>query len=200
MMKLHWSPRSPFVRKVMVAAHELGLAERLELVRTNVAMSLPPGAAILPDNPLGKIPTLVLADGSKLYDSGVICEYLDGLSGQPRLLPRAGPQRIQVLRRQALGTGFCDMLVLWRGELMREHPSAKVLEGFALKRDAALDALEAETGLDFALGGISIAIALAYLDFRFGEFDWRGGHPKLAAWYAEVAQRPSMQATAFKEG
>ena len=85
-MKLHWSPRSPFVRKVMIAAHETGLVDRLTCVRTVVAMTAP-NATLLPDNPLSKIPTLVLDDGSTLYDSGVICEYLDTLHDGPKLFP-----------------------------------------------------------------------------------------------------------------
>ena len=197
-MKLHWSPRSPFVRKVMVAAHEIGIVDKLELVRTVVGMAQP-NAEILTDNPLGKIPTLVLPDGSKIYDSGVICEFLDSISGQPRLVPPAGAMRTQVMRRHALGTGFCDMLVLWRGELLRQHPDPKVLEGFGMKRQATLDVMEQEAPGGFALGGIAIAVALAYCDFRFADFDWRAGRPKLAAWYEQVAARPSMQATVFKD-
>src|SRR6516165_7432240 len=98
-MKLHWSPRSPFVRKVMIAAHETGLVDLWTCVRTVVAMTAP-NAALLPDNPLSKIPTLVLDDGSALYDSGVICEYLDALDGKPQLFPAEGAARLIALRRQ----------------------------------------------------------------------------------------------------
>src|SRR4051812_33779817 len=91
-MRLHWSPRSPFVRKVMVAAHELGLADRIEHVRTVVRM-VQPNPDLLPYNPLSKIPTLVLADGTILTDSVVICEYLDALAGGGILFPPAGPER-----------------------------------------------------------------------------------------------------------
>ncbi len=85
-MKLHWSPRSPFVRKVMVVVHELGLADRITCVRT-VAASTKPHAELMQDNPLSKIPTLVLDDGTVIYDSPVICEYLDSLDGTPKLHP-----------------------------------------------------------------------------------------------------------------
>src|SRR6476620_2299768 len=112
-MKLHWSPRSPFVRKVMVFAHETALVDRLNCVRTVVAMKAP-NAALLPDNPLSKIPTLVLDDGTALYDSGVICEYLDTLHAGPFLFPAQGPARWTALRRQALGDGLLDFLLLWR--------------------------------------------------------------------------------------
>ncbi|MFC7540089.1 glutathione S-transferase N-terminal domain-containing protein [Siccirubricoccus deserti] len=121
MMRLHWSSRSPFVRKVMVVVHERGLVDQIERVPTVVAMTKT-DRALLPTNPLGKIPTLLLEDGSALYDSSVICEYLDGLGSGPRLFPADGRARITALRRQALGTGAMDMLVLWRGELAREHP------------------------------------------------------------------------------
>src|SRR5215472_16028820 len=110
-MKLHWSPRSPFVRKVMVAVHELGLVDRIMCVRT-VAATTKPHAELMRDNPLSKIPTLVLDDGTVIYDSPVICEYLDGLSGAPKLHPTEPKARLVALRRQALGDGFLDLLVL----------------------------------------------------------------------------------------
>src|SRR5918911_4567025 len=99
-LTLHWSPRSPFVRKVMVAAHELGLADRIERVRTVVRMTARPNPDLLPDNPLGKIPTLVLADGTALFDSVVICEYLDALAGGGILFPSPGRERWTTLSRQ----------------------------------------------------------------------------------------------------
>src|SRR6202041_4025060 len=103
-MKLHWSPRSPFVRKVMVVVHELGLADRVICVRT-VAASTRPHAVLMQDNPLSKIPTLVLDDGTVIYDSPVICEYLDALDGGPKLFPAEARARLLALRRQALGDG-----------------------------------------------------------------------------------------------
>ena len=96
-MKLYWSSRSPYVRKVMVVAHEAGLAEQIELERVVVSAYLP-NTELLTTNPLGKIPTLVLDDGTAVYDSRVICEYLDGLHQGPRLFPQAGPERLQALR------------------------------------------------------------------------------------------------------
>src|SRR6476620_10929557 len=136
-MKLHWSPRSPFVRKVMVVAHETGLVDRLTCVRTVVAMKAP-NAALLPDNPLSKIPTLVLDDGSPLYDSKVICEYLDTLHERIKLFPVEGPARWTALRRQALGDGFLDFLLLWRHERERSPPSQILLDAFAAKYQATL--------------------------------------------------------------
>jgi glutathione S-transferase len=200
-MALHWSSRSPFVRKVMVAAHELGLADRIDRIPTLVSPTVR-NADILARNPLGKIPTLVLADGATLYDSGVICEYLDGFrrDGGPKLFPPPGdPARVEALRRQALGTGLCEMLVQWRGELARAAPAAAVLEGYALKRAAALDTLEAEASAlesaPFGIGHVAIGCALDYLDFRWPAEDWRPGRPALARWHDGFRVRPSARAT-----
>ena len=117
-MKLHWSPRSPFVRKVMIVAHERGLADRITCVRTVAAMTKP-HAELMKDNPLSKIPTLVLDDGTVIYDLPVICEYLDALDGAPKLFPAEAKARLTALRRQALGDGFLEMMVLLRDERMR---------------------------------------------------------------------------------
>ena len=120
-MKLHWSPRSPFVRKVMIVAHERGLVDRITCVRT-VAATSKPHAELMKDNPLSKIPTLVLDDGTVIYNSPVICEYLDALDGAPKLFPSEPKARLEALRRQALGDGFLDLLVLLRDERMRAQP------------------------------------------------------------------------------
>jgi glutathione S-transferase len=198
MMKLHWSPRSPFVRKVMVAAHELGMAERIQTVRTVVAMTKP-AVSLLPENPLGKIPTLVLEDGTILYDSHVIIEYLDSLAGGGRLIPKEGPARWQELRRHALANGFLDLLILWRNERDKAPPLPALTDAFSLKTDAVLAALEAEIGAiaegPVGLAQITVAIAGAYLDFRFADLDWRTRAPRLSAWQQRFAERPSMRAT-----
>ena len=199
-MKLHWSPRSPFVRKVMIAAHELGLVGRLDCVRTVVATTRP-HAPLMEENPLSKIPTLVLDDGTVLYDSPVICEYLDGLHNGPKLIPAALPARMTALRRQALGDGFLDFLLLWRNERERPaaHQSQVHLSTYAEKRKAILLGLDKEAGelaaTPFSIGHIAIGCALSYLDFRFAAEDWRGGHPRIAAWHATFAARPSVRAT-----
>lgn len=202
-MKLHWSPRSPFVRKVMVAAHEVHVASQFELVRTVVAMTSTPHG-FLTENPLGKIPALVLADGTVLYDSFVIIDHLDTLAGGGRIIPRDGAARLLELRRHALANGFLDMLVLWRNERDKPHPLPAWLDGFARKTDAVLAALEAEIGAIAAapvgVAQITIAIAFAYMDFRFPQLGWRARCPQLAAWESSFAARPSMRATAFEEG
>ena len=201
-MKLHWSPRSPFVRKVMVFAHETALVDRLTCVRTVVAMKAP-NPALLPDNPLSKIPTLVLDDGSPLYDSGVICEYLDTLHEQAKLFPAGGAARWTALRRQALGDGFLDFLLLWRHERERSPASQTLLDAFASKYQATMKLLEQEAialgRTPFGIGHIAIGCGLSYLDFRFPDLDWRDGFPQIATWHSSFAQRPSAKATEVVE-
>ena len=201
-MKLHWSPKSPFVRKVMIVAHELDLLERIELVRSVAAMKQP-NPAIMADNPLSKIPTLVLADGHALFESGVICEYLNELVDGP-LFPGYGPGRWQALRWHALGDGLLDMLILWRNEREREAPLQQLVDAFDRKTRAVLQRLEDEAAeLDetaFAIGHVSLVCGLGYLDYRFDAFGWRSQAPRLSAWFGRMQQRPSVTATAPAEG
>jgi len=199
-MTLHWSPRSPFVRKVMIAAHELGLADRLRTVRTVVA-SGKPNAELMRDNPQSRIPTLVLADGTVLYDSRVICEYLDTLHAGEKLHPASPPERLTALRRQALGDGMLDTLLLWLAERNRppELRSQTHIDAWRTKTVASVDLLEREVpalaASRFSIGHIAVGVALGYIDFRFAELAWRGGHPRLAAWHAAFAARPSVLAS-----
>jgi glutathione S-transferase len=199
-MKLFWSSRSPFVRKVMIAAHETGLAARLELVPAVVAAAQP-NPAVMAVNPLNKIPTLIADDGTALFDSTAICEFLDTLHDGPRLFP-AAPARWPALRWHALGNGTLDSLIVWRGELMRPDTqrSPELLAAFAKKLDATLAVLEGEAdalaAAPVAIGQIAIGAMLGYLDFRFADRAWRTGRPRLTAWYDGFAHRPSMVATA----
>jgi glutathione S-transferase len=197
-MKLHWSPRSPFVRKVMVVVHELGLSDRVTCVRT-VAASTKPHAELMRDNPLSKIPTLVLDDGTVIYDSPVICEYLDSLAGAPKLHPAEPKARLAALRRQALGDGFLDMLVLLRDERLRANPSDVHKASAAVRKAAVLKSLDREAedlaATPFGIGHIAIGCALSYLDFRYADEDWRKDHPRVANWHATFATRPSVRAT-----
>lgn len=198
-MKLHWSPRSPFVRKVMIVIHECGLSDHIDCVRTVAAMAKP-HAELMKDNPLSKIPTLLLDDGTALYDSPVICEYLDTLrGGGPMLFPGEPKARMTALRRQALGDGFLDLLVLLRDERMRAQPSDSHLVSAAMRKKAVLGSLEQEAralaDTPFGIGHVAIGCALSYLDFRYGSENWREDHPRLAAWHREFARRPSARAT-----
>ncbi len=197
-MKLHWSPRSPFVRKVMIVAHERGIAGRITCVRT-VAATAKPHAGLMQDNPLSKIPTLVLDDGTVIYDSPVICEYFDSLGDAPKLFPSEPKARLEALRRQALGDGFLDMMVLLRDERMRANPSDPHKASAAVRKAAVLKSLEREAdalaATPFGVGHIAIGCALGYLDFRYADEDWRIAHQRLAAWHATFAARPSVRAT-----
>ena len=197
-MKLHWSPRSPFVRKVMIVAHERGLVDRITCVRT-VAATSKPHAELMQDNPLSKIPTLVLDDGAVIYDSPVICEYLDALDGAPKLFPKEPKARLEALRRQALGDGFLDLLVLLRDERMRAQPSEAHKLSAAVRKAAILKNLEADApalaSVRFGIGHIAIGCALSYLDFRYADEAWRKDHPGIASWHAAFAARPSVKAT-----
>ncbi|MET1117015.1 MAG: glutathione S-transferase family protein [Comamonas sp.] len=201
-MQLHWSPKSPYVRKVMICAHELQLLPQLELVRSVAAM-LKPNAALMQDNPLSKIPTLVLDDGRTLFDSVVICEYLDSLAGGA-LFPREGAARWAALRWHALGDGLLDALILWRNERERAAPLPALLAAFELKTGATLALLEGEAGAlgasAFGIGHLTLVCALGYLDYRFDSFAWRAKAPQLAAWFAQMQQRPSVAATEPVDG
>ena len=204
MMKLHWSPRSPYVRKVMVCAHELQLLTRIELVRSVAAM-LQPNAALMRDNPLSKIPTLLLDDGSTLFDSAVICEYLNTLAGGS-LFPAHGPQRWAALRWHAFGDGLLDVLILWRNERERADGSRseKLVAAFDTKAHAALVQLDKEAShleqAPFSIGHITLMCALGYIDYRFAALSWRSKAPALASWCASLQSRPALALTEPVDG
>jgi glutathione S-transferase len=200
-MKLRYSPTSPYVRKVTVVAHETGLIGRIELVPTNVWAS---DTDIGRDNPLGKVPALTTDGGEVLYDSPVICEYLDSLHDGAKLYPPSGGARGTALRRQALADGMLDAGVLRRLESMRKEPerSASWIERQRMAVARAMDALEEQAsalGAGVTIGHVAIACALGWFDFRFPADDWRLNRPALAAWYAAFAERPSMKKTVPKD-
>jgi glutathione S-transferase len=196
-MKLHWSPKSPYVRKVMVCAHELNLLDRLELVRSVAAM-LKPNERLMADNPLSKIPTLVLEDGFVLFDSVVICEYLNEMAGGS-LFPTQPTDKWQALRWHAFGDGLLDALILWRNERERDKPLTALTNAFDLKTRSSLKQLDDEaqalTETPFSIGHVCLGSALGYLDYRFENLRWRESAPRLAEWQAELARRPSFQNT-----
>ncbi|WP_245291194.1 glutathione S-transferase family protein [Methylobacterium aquaticum] len=198
-MILHWSPRSPYARKVMISAHELGLVDRIEFRNTLVAIGRP-NRDLMADNPLSKIPTLVLEDGTVLVDSGVIVEYLNALVGGG-LVPAAGAGRWTILSRQALANGLIDVLNLWRNERSKppQQQSAEWLSAFAEKTAATVDRFERSAGAlgagEFGIDHIALGCALAYADFRFSDLNWRERRPALTAWYDAFSERPSARAT-----
>lgn len=201
-MTLHWSPKSPYVRKVMVCAHELGLIPDLTLVRSVAAM-LKPNPALMAVNPLSKIPALVLEDGNTLFDSVVICEYLDHRAGG-HLFPTQGSLRWQALRWHALGDGLLDALILWRNEREREQKLVPLVDAFDLKVRATLALLEREAAMlaaaPLSIGTITVACALGYIDYRFASLGWRSVASDLSAWDALMRARPSFQATEPQDG
>jgi glutathione S-transferase len=198
-MKLYYSPSSPFVRKCLVAAHELGLRERIELV-PGTPHPVNRDAAIVAHNPLGKIPTLIADDGKVLFDSRVICEYLDSLANGG-LVPPAGTARWRALTEQSLADGMTDAAVLVRYEnAVRPEPLrwADWNRGQLEKVHSGLADIERRAH-DFTgridIGTVSIACALGYLDFRYADLTWRAHCPRTAGWFEDFNNRPSMVAT-----
>ncbi len=199
-MRLFWSAASPFVRKVLVVARETGLEGRIELAPV-VTSPTEPDPSLCAQNPLGKLPALALEGGETLFDSRVICEYLDGLHGGRRLLPEAGPERFRALRLQALADGALDAGLLVRYEqLLRPEAERSPAWSAAQARKAldAFDALEAEAPgwpEGFDLGQIAVACAIGWFAFRAPVGDVLAGRPRLAAWYERARARPSLRAT-----
>ena len=197
-MKLRYSPTSPYVRKVMVVAIETGSADQIELIPTNVWSA---DTDISDHNPLGKVPALLNADGLVLYDSPVVCEYLDSLHDGPKFFPEPGPERWQALVRQALGDGILDAAVLRFLEAKRVpgEKSDAWIGRQKVSKDRALDELEENAdfmgGADkgpINIGHVAIGCALGYLDFRFPEDNWRAQRPALADWFDAFSARRSM--------
>lgn len=202
-MKLHWSPRSPFVRKVMIVLHETGLAQEVELSRNAVAVQLPTPAAVLADNPLGKLPALVTDDGTRLIDSRVICEYLDLRAGTG-LFPAEPRLRMAHLTWQALADGMTDILLVWRTELLRETgPWPALIDGWRMKVRSTMARLDAEADAiaraPFGIGHVALAAALGQMDFRWTDCAWRAHFPRLAELEADLSRRPSVAATAVRD-
>jgi glutathione S-transferase len=194
-MKLAYALASPYVRKVTACAIARGIDQKIE---NWVVSSTDP--ALVHFNPLSKIPTLLLDDGSTLFDSPVICEYLDSIGDAPPLFPPAGPARWTALRLQAIGDGIMDASQPRRREiaLPQDEGRQAYIKLQAGKVKASVDQLEKEIstlGKLQTIGDIAVACALGYLDFRFANEPWRPGHPKLEAWYAEVLQLPPMAKT-----
>jgi glutathione S-transferase len=199
-VKLYINKASPFARKARILAREAGIADRIEEIET-VVSPVTLNETLARENPLMKIPALVVDAGETLYDSPVICEYLDTLHQKPKFFPEPGPRRFTALRWQALTDGMMDAAVLSRYE-MAVRPEAMRwkdwIEGQKRKVFGGLRALEAEVGSwggQFGIAQIGAVCALGYLDFRFADWGWRPGHPKLAAWFKDVSHRQSVAAT-----
>jgi len=199
-MRLFYAPASPYVRKVTVAAIELGLAAHIERL-PSAASPVTRDESIASVNPTAKVPTMVLADGTALFDSIVICEYLDSIAESPRLFPPVGPERFRALREHAIGDGILDAALLARYESVLRPAELRWqswLDGQLRKVATALDVVETECGSygeRFDIGTLTIACALGYLDFRFSDLAWRNGRAAAARWFERVSARASMRDT-----
>jgi glutathione S-transferase len=197
---LHYSPRSPFVRKVMVCLHETGLVERVEKVRSVTSM-LQPNPELMKFNPWSKIPTFIADDGQVLFDSDVIMEYLDTQHSGAKLHPQDAAWRWKALRWRAFGSAMLDALILWRNERERqpERQLPQLIAAFDLKTNTGLQFLEREArdlqAAPFSVGHIAIGCGLAYMEQRFPDRQWRTDHVALANWFSAFKQRPSVIAT-----
>ncbi|MCF4127043.1 glutathione S-transferase family protein [Methylobacterium sp. SyP6R] len=198
-MKLFYAKTSPFVRKVLVVAHELGLFDKLELLPA-AAHPINRDATIRAQNPLAQVPTLLLDDGTALADSRVICEYLDHL-GSGGFFPAPGPARWMALAAQSTGDGLLDAALLCVYETRVRQETERSPAWVAGQREKIVDALariEAAApgfGERVDIATITYGCCLGYLDLRLPDLGWRERAPAAAEWYARVSERPSMQAT-----
>lgn len=197
-MKLLYQSHSPYARKALVFAHEVGLAERIEVIHQETS-PVERNEDVFALNPLGKVPVLVCDDRTVLFDSSVICEYLDGLHEGPRLVPSQPSRRFRALRHQAVAMGLADAGIAARWESTRRPEALRwppLLEGHLLKVIAACDYLEAQItdDDDVDVGTIALATALSWIEFR-GVHDFHPGRPRLSAWYKRFCARRSMLAT-----
>lgn len=196
-MKLIYSPTSPYARKVRIVARECGI-DGFEEIQDN---PLSENNMVDQYSPLGKVPCLVLDDGTALFDSPVICEYLDMISSSIKVLPASGMERIKVLKDQAFGDGIIDAVFSTAMENKKEdgEPSAFWLKRWEAVVRRSLDVLEnqipsREDRLD--LGAITLICALGYIDLRMSHIDWRRLHPNLEVWWHKHAKRASVVETA----
>jgi len=195
-MRLFSSPTSPYARKVHILIGELGLSKTIETVGS-VPMDNPQDLQTA--NPLGKVPALILGDGTALYDSPVICQYLDAENGN-KFIPASAQARWDCLRRQALGDGVIDASFLRTMERLKpeNERSALWLERWnsAISRGVVVIEKDlANAGERFDLGDVAAASALGYLDLRHGDLEWRKGRQQLADWFSTVSLRRSVRET-----
>jgi glutathione S-transferase len=198
MMLLRSAAPSPFGRKVKIAAALLGLSDDMTIVTTD---TVNPEDPIRSDNPLGKIPALVLEDGLVVHDSAVIVEYLDMRAGGGKVIPKAGLERIRVLTLQSLADGLMDAALLqvyegrWREAGRHEKKWVDHQAGKVSRALAWLEQHPPQIAGEVNVGHIAVACALGYLDLRFGG-SWRAGHPRLVAWLdAFAAKVPAFELT-----
>lgn len=202
-MKLWYAKPSPFVRKVLILAHERALIDKIELLNAVVNV-VQPDQGVITANPTGKIPALVLEDETVLFDSRVICAYLDSIHDGKKLMPRSGAKRFKIMTLEALGDAINDAAVANRYETFlrpEEYRWDKWSEGQMFKITNSLDQIEQKwlksLGRVPNMGSISVACALGYLDFRYKDLNWRNGRKGLARWFKRFEQRDSYIATRY---
>jgi glutathione S-transferase len=196
-MELRYSKGSPFARKVRIAAHEIGISSQIRLVLTNAQRDVDSLELL---NPLGKIPVLTTDDGEVLFDSAVICEYLDSRFGSNRLIPASGRARWEALRMAALGDGIAEAGSLFRAERMRSDvqvPSAWANQQYRKVRVGLshVESMAATFGDAIHIGHVSLACAIGWLQFRLGAEAFLQTYPRCASWFNEVSRRESLRAT-----
>ena len=198
-MKLLYQTHSPYARKVLVAAHEMGLRHRLCVVHHETSPTRR-NEEVLALNPLGKVPVLICDDGAVLFDSNVICEYLDGMHPNARLIPGEPAARWRALKMQALAQGIADAGIAARWEAARRPAQVRwpgMHDAQVQKIAQACDFLERDVEQGAPdLGDIALVTALSWLEFR-AVYAFLPGRPRLAAWYGALCSRPSMLATAL---
>jgi len=200
LMKLLYAPQSPYARKVRAAAIELGLDGEMELEYVEAVPGRPNRGFRETANPLGKIPALITRTGETIFDSTVICEYLDQLAGGGTLFPH-GRDRWRVLSNHALAQGMCDAILLIRYETWLRPDTHrwptwideqwdKIWSGLAW-----FDAHPDQLGSAVNISHLALGSLIGYMDFRFSETSWRQRFPVVASWFADLTQRPSFART-----
>ncbi|WP_109126428.1 glutathione S-transferase family protein [Dyella sp. C11] len=197
-MKLLYQSHSPYARKVLVFAHEVGLAGQIQVVHHDTSPTLR-NHDVFALNPLGKVPVLVCDDETVLFDSSVICEYLDGLHGGRKLFPSTPANRFRALRNQAVAMGLADAGIAVRWEAERRPEALRwpaMRDGHLAKVVGACDYLETQigAGVHVDIGDVALATALSWIAFR-NVYDFQAGRPRLSAWYERMCARASMRAT-----
>ena len=197
-MKLLYQTHSPYARKALVFAHEVGIADRIEVVHHETSPTRR-NPEVVAENPLGAVPVLIRPGLPSLFDSDVICAYFDTLHQRERLIPAEGEARWQALRMQAVAQGLAGAGVALRWETVRRPEPLRypaLSDGYVLKLVTSYDWLEAELDVDSPLhvGHIAVATALSWIAFR-GLPEFRRGRPRLTVWFDAFSARPSMQAT-----
>lgn len=202
-MKLYYTQRSPYARKVRLLAMEKGLESQLQLITVDLKNK---PSELLEVNPLGKVPALKLDDGSSLSDSPVICAYIDSLNKTPTLIPRSGPKRFAVLNVEGLADGILDSAIgiFYENIKEPERQDRALIQKYKGNIQRTLTVFDTQyikliRSKRLTLAPLAVAAAIGYLNFRMPELGWQKQNKKLARWYKAFEARPSMQATVPKD-